>query len=62
MQAGVARLVMAAGGGWLAIQWFEGGLPALFTAVAAGLVVYDTIGGNEQMPMLLHHEIPRPPA
>jgi Na+-driven multidrug efflux pump len=36
---GMARLVMAAGGGWLAIHWFGGGLPALFTAVAAGLVV-----------------------
>lgn len=41
--AGVARLVMAAGGGWLAIHWFGGGLPALFTAIAVALVVYGTM-------------------
>ncbi|HEX9869373.1 MAG TPA: MATE family efflux transporter [Candidatus Tectomicrobia bacterium] len=38
-----ARLVMAAGGGWLAIHWFGGGLPALFTAIAVALVVYGTM-------------------
>jgi Na+-driven multidrug efflux pump len=41
-----ARLVMAAGGGWLAIHWFGGGLPALFTAMAVALVVYGaTVAG-----------------
>jgi Na+-driven multidrug efflux pump len=41
--AAVARLVIAAGGGWLAIHWFGGGLPALFTAIAVALVVYGTM-------------------
>jgi hypothetical protein len=38
-----AGLLIAAGGGWLAIHWFEGGLPALFTAIAAALVAYGTL-------------------
>lgn len=38
--AGFARLLIAAGGGWLAIRWFGGGLASLFTAVAIALVVY----------------------
>ena len=38
-----ARLVMATGGGWLAIHWFGGGLPALFTAIAVALVAYGTM-------------------
>ena len=38
-----ARLVMAAGGGWLAIHWFGGGLAALFTAMAVALVAYGTL-------------------
>jgi hypothetical protein len=35
--------VMAAGGGWLAIHWFGGGLPALFMAIALALVLYGTM-------------------
>jgi hypothetical protein len=29
--------------GWLAIHWFGGGLPALFTAIAVALVAYGTM-------------------
>jgi len=35
-----ARLVIAAGGGWLAMRWYEGGIPTLFTAIAVALIVY----------------------
>ena len=38
--AGVARLVISAGGGWIAIHWFGGGLPSVFVAVALGFVVF----------------------
>jgi Na+-driven multidrug efflux pump len=38
--AGAVRLVIAAGGGWLALYWFDGGLVALYTTIAAGFVVY----------------------
>jgi Na+-driven multidrug efflux pump len=37
------RLVVAAGGGWLAIRWGAGGLPTLFTAIAVALIVYALI-------------------
>lgn len=30
--AGVARLVIAAGGGWVALYWFDGSFAALCTA------------------------------
>jgi Na+-driven multidrug efflux pump len=40
--AGAARLVVAAGGGWVVSHWFGGGLPALFTAMAVAFVVYGT--------------------
>jgi putative MATE family efflux protein len=38
-----ARLVIAAGGGWLAMRWYEGGIPTLFTAIAVALIVYAMI-------------------
>jgi Na+-driven multidrug efflux pump len=38
--AGVIRLVIAAGGGWVAIHWFGGGLPALFAAIAFALATF----------------------
>lgn len=38
--AGVVRLVVAAGGGWVAMHWFAGGLAALCTAMALGLVIF----------------------
>jgi putative MATE family efflux protein len=38
--AGMARLIIAAGGGWLAIHWFGGGLAALFVAIAVAFVIY----------------------
>lgn len=34
--------LFVAGGGWIAIHWFEGGLQALFAAIAVALVVYGT--------------------
>jgi len=41
--AGMARLVIATGGGWLAIRWYAGGLPTLFTAIAVALIAYAMI-------------------
>jgi putative MATE family efflux protein len=38
--AGGARLAIAAGGGWVASHWLEGGLPALFAAIAVAFMVY----------------------
>jgi putative MATE family efflux protein len=38
--ASVARLLVAAGGGWLAIEQFGLGLGGVFAAIAASLVVY----------------------
>jgi MATE family, multidrug efflux pump len=40
--AGFARLLTAAGGGWLAIHWLGGGLPGLFLAITLSLVVFGT--------------------
>jgi putative MATE family efflux protein len=39
MAAAVLRVVIAAGGGWLAVMWF-GGSTALFAVIAAALVIY----------------------
>jgi putative MATE family efflux protein len=41
--AGGARLVIAAGGGWLAMRWGAGSLPTLFTAIAVAFIVYAMI-------------------
>jgi Na+-driven multidrug efflux pump len=41
--AGFTRLVVAAAGGWLATRWLGGGLPALYAAMAAALVVLGVI-------------------
>jgi Na+-driven multidrug efflux pump len=41
--AGMARLVIATGGGWMAIHWYAGGLPSLFTAIAVALIAYAMI-------------------
>jgi putative MATE family efflux protein len=38
--AGIVRLLLAAGGGWIAIHWLGGGLPALFTAIASAFVAF----------------------
>jgi putative MATE family efflux protein len=40
--AGLARLLIAAIGGWLGIHWLGGGLPAVFVAMAVALVVFGT--------------------
>jgi hypothetical protein len=38
--AGSSRLVLASVGGWMAIRWLDGGLPALFGVMALAFVVY----------------------
>ena len=38
--AGVARLLISAGGGWLAVHWFGGGPVSVFLAVALGFTVF----------------------
>ena len=38
--AGVARLLVTAGGGWIAIHWLGGGLASVFFAVALGFIVF----------------------
>jgi putative MATE family efflux protein len=40
LTAGFLRLVVAAAGGWLAGYWFGWGLPGIFAAMAAALVVF----------------------
>ena len=40
--AGLARLVIALGGGWLALRW-TGDIRALYCALALGLVAYGTV-------------------
>src|SRR5215470_7127760 len=37
---GFARLVIAGGGGWLAVRWLGGGLPAIFAAMAVALLIF----------------------
>jgi len=37
---GFARLVIAAGGGWVAVRWFGWGLPGVFTAMSLALVAF----------------------
>jgi putative MATE family efflux protein len=34
------RLAIAAGGGWLAMHWYAGGISTLFAAIAVALVIY----------------------
>ncbi|HSF31432.1 MAG TPA: hypothetical protein VLK82_13300 [Candidatus Tectomicrobia bacterium] len=47
--ASMARLIFAAGGGWLAIHWHGGGLEALFVAIAVPFVSYGaTVAGANQ--------------
>jgi Na+-driven multidrug efflux pump len=38
--AGMMRLLIAAGGGWMALHWFAGGLTALFIAIAVALTLF----------------------
>jgi putative MATE family efflux protein len=38
--AGMMRLIIAAGGGWMAMYWFAGGLTALFIAIAVALALF----------------------
>jgi Na+-driven multidrug efflux pump len=38
--AGYVRLAIAVGGGWIAVNWPDGGLQALFIAVAVSFLVY----------------------
>jgi hypothetical protein len=41
--AGMARLFIAAGGGWMVVRWSTGGLAALFVAIAVALIAYALI-------------------
>ena len=44
--AGVARMVVAVAGGWLAVEWLGWGLDGVFAAIAIGPIVYGgTIAG-----------------
>jgi len=38
-----ARLVIAAGGGWLAMRWGFGNLPTLFATIAVAFITYAMI-------------------
>jgi Na+-driven multidrug efflux pump len=38
--AGLARLMISAGGGWIAIHWLGGGLSSVFLAVALGFTIF----------------------
>lgn len=38
--AGVLRLVLAGTGGWMAVHWLNGGLAAVYVAIASALVVF----------------------
>ena len=43
LAAGAVRLVVAAGGGWIAITWLGGGPTALYAAIAVGIVTYGSM-------------------
>ena len=43
LAAGFGRLILAVGGGWLAIHGFQTGLPWLFAAVAFAFVVFGVV-------------------
>jgi Na+-driven multidrug efflux pump len=43
LMAGFARLLVAAAGGWSAVHWLGGGLPALFAAIALAFAVFAAI-------------------
>ena len=45
LAAGFGRLVLAVGGGWLAIHAFQSGLPWLFAAVALAFVAFGVVQG-----------------
>jgi putative MATE family efflux protein len=38
--AGLVRLLLAAGGGWIIVRWSAGGLPTLFSAIAVAFIAY----------------------
>jgi putative MATE family efflux protein len=40
LAAGVGRLALAAGGGWVALAWLDVGLPGVFAAVAIAFVAF----------------------
>jgi putative MATE family efflux protein len=41
--AGLLRLLVAVGGGWVAIHWLRGGLTGFFVAIAVGFTVYAAV-------------------
>jgi putative MATE family efflux protein len=58
--AGVARLLVAVVGGWIAVTWLGGGLPALFAAIALGFLVF-AVGQALAMTVLIPASEPRLP-
>jgi putative MATE family efflux protein len=38
--AGIARLIVATAGGWLAIDWLGAGLDGVFAAIASGMILF----------------------
>ena len=49
LASGMSRLIVAAGGGMLAVHWLGGGLDSVYLAMAAGLVV---MGAGTALPIL----------
>jgi Na+-driven multidrug efflux pump len=41
--AGIARMIVATVGGWFAVEILGWGLPGVFTAVAAGMIVFGSL-------------------
>jgi Na+-driven multidrug efflux pump len=60
LMAGVVRLVVAAGGGWVASRWFGGGLFSLFTAIAVAFVAYAAIVATAIRAGAWHEAVHRP--
>lgn len=48
--AGIARMIVATAGGYIAVELLGGGLPGVFTAIAAGMI---TFGGLIAAPLLI---------
>ena len=44
--AGIARMIVATVGGWFAVEILGWGLPGVFTAVAAGMIVFGSLIGG----------------
>src|SRR5262249_11561835 len=58
--AGVVRLAVAAGGGWVASHWLGGGLFSVFTAIAIAFVIYAAIVAGAIRAGAWHEAVRRP--